>query len=219
MSVAGWALGLMVAYLVFAFGVRVAVALRTTGETGISSLGKAPAIELVGGGLFAAGVLLGGINPVLALAEAVEVWGELDTPAAHAAGFLLCAVGIVGTFAAQMAMGSSWRIGVDPEERTELVTRGVFELCRNPIYTFMVIAWLGFAFLLPTWPALAAGVLLIAGLQIQVRLVEEPHMLRTHGDRYLAWARRVGRFVPGLGRLSQRAPAPAPAARSSRARR
>ncbi len=144
-------------------------------------------------------MLLGGINPALALADAIPVWDELDTTAAHAAGLAFCAVGIAGTFAAQMAMGASWRIGVDPEERTELVTDGLFDLCRNPIYTFMVIAWVGFALLVPSWVALAAGVLLISGIQIQVRLVEEPHMTATHGETYLAWARRVGRFVPGVG--------------------
>ena len=197
---AGWALALMALYLVLAFGVRVAIALRTTGQTGISSIGAAPPIELIGGGMFACATLLGGLNPLLAVLDLVEPSEELDTTATHLAGFALCGVGIVGTFAAQMAMGSSWRIGVDPAERTELVTGGVFRLCRNPIYTFMVIAWVGFALLVPTWVALAAGVLLIAGLQIQVRLVEEPHLIRTHGEPYAAYARRVGRFVPGLGR-------------------
>jgi protein-S-isoprenylcysteine O-methyltransferase Ste14 len=200
--VAGWALGLMVLYLALAFGVRVAVALRTTGKTGISSLASAPAIELVGGGFFFIGVLLGGVNPALALADAIEVWDELDTTAAQVGGFAFCAVGIVGTFAAQMAMGPSWRIGVDPAERTELVTGGIFRFCRNPIYTFMVVAWVGFALLVPSWIALAAGVLLISGIELQVRLVEEPHLIRTHGEPYLAWASRVGRFVPGLGRLT-----------------
>jgi len=199
---AGWALALMVVYLAFAFGVRVVVALRTTGQTGIVKVANAPAIEVVGGALFGTGVILGGVNPALALADVIPVWEELDTTWAHVAGFILCAIGIVGTFMAQMAMGSSWRIGVDPGERTELVTDGVFQLCRNPIYTFMLIAWLGFALLVPTWIALAAGVLLFTGLQIQVRLVEEPHMRRTHGETYLSWAREVGRFVPGLGRLS-----------------
>ena len=198
---AGWALALMALYLALAFGLRVAVALRTTGKTGISSLRAAPAIELFGGAVFFAGVVLGGVNPLLPLLDAVEPWSELDTTAAHAAGFLLCGIGIAGTFAAQMAMGSSWRIGVDPAERTELVTGGVFSLCRNPIYTLMAIAWIGFALLVPTWLMAASGVLLIAGLQVQVRLVEEPHLLRSHGEPYRAYARRVGRFVPGLGRL------------------
>jgi protein-S-isoprenylcysteine O-methyltransferase Ste14 len=198
---AGWALALMVLFLALAFGVRVAVALRTTGRTGIVGFESAPPIERVGGALFFAGVALGGVNPLLALLNVIEVWNELDGTGAHVGGFALCAIGIAGTFAAQMAMGASWRIGVDPVERTELVTGGVFVLCRNPIYTFMLIAWVGFALLVPTWLVAVAGLLLIAGLEIQVRLVEEPHMLRTHGEAYRGYASRVGRFVPGLGRL------------------
>jgi hypothetical protein len=42
--VAGWAVALMAAYLVLAFGVRVAVQLRRTGATGISSLGTIPTV-------------------------------------------------------------------------------------------------------------------------------------------------------------------------------
>ena len=180
----------MVFYLALAFGVRVGVALRTTGKSGLPSLRSAPPIELFGGALFTAGVVLGGANPALALAETIPVWEELDTFAAHAAGLVLCAVGIAGTFAAQMAMGTSWRIGVDYEERTELVTGGLFGLCRNPIYTFMMIAWVGFALLVPTW---------ISDLHLKV---PSPPMIRTHGETYLAWARGVGRFLPGLGRLA-----------------
>ena len=36
---------------------------------------------------------------------------------------------------------------------------------------------------------------------MQVRAVEEPHLLATHGRAYADYAARVGRFVPGIGRL------------------
>jgi protein-S-isoprenylcysteine O-methyltransferase Ste14 len=199
---AGWAVGLLVVYLAFAFGVRVVVALRTTGRTGIASLGGAPPLELLGGGLFVVAVAMGSLNPVLVLADALEPVEDLETDALRALGFLCCGIGIAGTFLAQMAMGASWRIGVDESERTELVTGGVFTLCRNPIYTFMVIAWVGFAFLVPTWLSLASIPVGIVAFEVQVRLVEEPHLLRAHGEPYRAWASRVGRFLPGLGRLN-----------------
>jgi protein-S-isoprenylcysteine O-methyltransferase Ste14 len=197
---AGWALALLVVYLAFAFGVRVAVALRTTGRTGIAGLRGAPPLELLGGGLFALSVAMGVANPILVLAHGLEPIADLETDALRAIGFALCAVGIAGTFLAQMAMGASWRIGVDESERTELVTGGVFALCRNPIYTFMVVAWVGFALLVPTWLSFASIPVGIVAFEVQVRLVEEPHLLRSHGDGYLAYARRVGRFVPRLGR-------------------
>jgi protein-S-isoprenylcysteine O-methyltransferase Ste14 len=198
---AGWAVGLLVVYLAFAFGVRVGVALRTTGRTGIASLGGAPPLELLGGGLFVTALAMGSLNPVLVLADVIEPIEDLETDALRALGFLCCGVGIAGTFLAQMAMGASWRIGVDESERTELVTGGVFALCRNPIYTFMVVAWVGFALLVPTWLSLASIPAGIVAFQVQVRLVEEPHLLRAHGEPYRAWASRVGRFVPGLGSL------------------
>jgi protein-S-isoprenylcysteine O-methyltransferase Ste14 len=200
--VAGWAVGLLVVYLVFAFGVRVVVALRTTGRTGIAGLGGAPPLEVFGGGLFVTAMAIGVANPILVLNDVLDPIDSLDKTPLHAGGFVLSGLGIAGTFAAQMAMGASWRIGVDESERTELVTGGVFALCRNPIYTFMVIAWLGLALLVPTWLSLASIPVGIVAFEVQVRLVEEPHLLRAHGEPYRAWASRVGRFLPGLGRLN-----------------
>jgi protein-S-isoprenylcysteine O-methyltransferase Ste14 len=199
---AGWAVGLLVVYLVFAFGVRVVVALRTTGRTGIAGLGGAPPLEVLGGGLFVTAMAIGVVNPILVLNDVLDPIDSLDKTPLHAGGFVLSGLGIAGTFAAQMAMGTSWRIGVDESERTELVTGGVFTLCRNPIYTFMVIAWLGLALIVPTWLSLASIPLAIVAFEVQVRLVEEPHLLRVHGEPYRAWASRVGRFVPRLGRMA-----------------
>jgi protein-S-isoprenylcysteine O-methyltransferase Ste14 len=200
---AGLSLGLMFLYLALAFGVRVAVQLRNTGSTGISSLSRAPAIELLGGGMFLSAILVGGANPALVLTGVVYPIDGLDVAPIHVAGLALCALGIGGTFVAQMQMGASWRIGVDAEERTELVTAGVFSLVRNPIYTAMFAAWIGFALLVPTWVSLLAVPLVLVGLELQVRLVEEPHLLRTHGRDYRAYAARVGRFVPGIGVLGR----------------
>ena len=48
--------------------------------------------------------------------------------------------------------------------------------------------------------ALALGCL-VAAVQIQVRVVEEPYLARTHGKPYLRYATSAGRFLPGIGRL------------------
>lgn len=98
-------------------------------------------------------------------------------------------------------MGASWRIGVDPRERTDLVTSGLFSHVRNPIFTGMSAVALGLALLVPSWPALLAVGVLAAGLELQVRLVEEPYLIAQHGESYSRWARRAGRFLPGVGRL------------------
>ncbi len=101
-------------------------------------------------------------------------------------------------------MGDSWRIGVDESERTELVTVGAFAVVRNPIFAAMIPTSLGIVLLVPNVVALVAFVTLVGALELQVHLVEEPYLLWTHGERYLAYASRVGRFVPGVGKLKAR---------------
>ncbi len=121
----------------------------------------------------------------------------------RAAGGGLFWGGLIGTLLAQIAMGDSWRIGVDDAERTDLVTDGPFQYVRNPIFTAMIPASLGIALLVPNAVALVAVLALVAALEMQTRLIEEPYLLRTHGEVYARYASRAGRFLPFVGRLGR----------------
>ena len=200
MLMAAVALVLYGVSLAITFGVRVALQLRRTGSTGLHGLPpEAGPWEWVAGGMFIAGLLMGGAAPILALLGILDPIPALDGPVGHVVGLVLAVGGIALTFSAQLAMGDSWRVGVDPEERTELVTGGPFRLVRNPIYSAMLPTVLGLVLMVPSALALAAIVTLFVGLELQVRLVEEPYLLRVHGNAYAAYAARVGRFVPSLG--------------------
>ena len=186
--------------LAITFGLRVALQVRRTGSTGLHGLPPdAGPLEWIAGGLFIAGLAMGGAAPILALLGILEPIPALDRTIGHAVGLVLAVGGIALTFGAQLAMGDSWRVGVDPEERTDLVTSGPFKLVRNPIYSAMLPTVFGLVLMVPSALAIAAFLTLLAGLELQVRLVEEPYLLRTHGDEYATYAARVGRFVPGLG--------------------
>jgi len=196
------ALALYAILAAITFGVRVAVQLRRTGSTGLHGLPPgAGALEWVAGGMFIAGLAMVALALVLAAAGVLDPVAALDGPAGHAAGVVLAVAGICLTFGAQLAMGDSWRVGVDPEERTALVTDGPFGLVRNPIYSAMLPTILGLVLMVPSALAVAGLVVLFAGLELQVRLVEEPYLLNAHGDAYAAYTARVGRFLPKLGLL------------------
>ena len=196
------ALVLDVIYLLLVFVLRSWLQWRRTGSTGFHGVsGRAGSLEWWGGGLFVLAVLATGVAPVLQLAGVLGPVPLLDGTAWQVAGLVLSVCGIVGTFVAQLAMGASWRIGVDQEESTALVTGGMFARVRNPIYTAMMVAWLGLTLLTPNLSALAGLAALVAAVEIQVRAVEEPYLLRHHGAQYRRYAGQVGRFVPGLGRI------------------
>lgn len=103
---------------------------------------------------------------------------------------------------AQATMGPAWRPDIPPIEDGELVTVGPFQLVRNPNYVAMLTAGLGAALLAPNLVTLAGWVVLLASLMLTAR-AEEPLLVTRYGGRYRQYAARVGRFVPGIGRLRE----------------
>jgi protein-S-isoprenylcysteine O-methyltransferase Ste14 len=109
-------------------------------------------------------------------------------------GRVLLSVALIWVLTAQIHMQKSWRIGLDEDVKTELIQIGLFKLSRNPIFLGMRVMLLGLFLTLPTaitFTILIVGELLI---QIQVRL-EEDFLTRTHGETYLAYQKRVRRWI------------------------
>lgn len=204
MTPAAVALVLFVAFSVLAFGWRTVVQWRRHGDTGWRL--RPEGIERVVGPMLIVGFVLLAAAPVWALAVgAADRW----TAAAVVGAVLAVGAGVL-TLVAQVQMGASWRIGVEPGERTDLVTDGLFAAVRNPIFTGMLAVSLGLALLVPNAASIAGAALAWLSIQLQVRLVEEPNLGRVHGDAYRRWTAATGRFVPGLGRHPRRPVRPRP---------
>jgi protein-S-isoprenylcysteine O-methyltransferase Ste14 len=118
------------------------------------------------------------------------------------AGLVLSVIGLAMLLWSQSSMGDSLRIGVDRSERTALVTTGPFRWVRNPIFSSMLVYVAGVALLVPNAASIVALAGLSLGIDLHVRLVEEPYLISTHGGSYASYASRVGRFAPGVGKLS-----------------
>lgn len=189
-------------YLGVGFGLRTWVQVRRTGDTGFRGIsGRFGSAEWWAGVLFVVALVTGVLGPILALVG-LEPFEVLVAPVVQWVGAVLATVGIVGTFLTQLEMGSNWRIGVDETEQTDLVTSGPFALVRNPIFTAMAVTGVGLAAMVPNAVSLLGVVLLLVALEQQVRVVEEPFLARLHGVAYADYVARVGRFLPGIGRMS-----------------
>lgn len=200
---AATALVLYVIYLLVTFGLRGWLHHRNTGTAGFNGfterLGSA---GWWGGILFAVAVLTGLAAPILQLAGIVRPIATLANAALFLAGLAVTVVGAGLTLVAQQAMGRSWRVGVDHNETTDLVRTGMFAFVRNPIFTAVILTATGLALIAPNPVAIAAVLFLVAAIELQVRAVEEPYLLTVHGDTYLDYARTVGRFIPGIGKIT-----------------
>jgi protein-S-isoprenylcysteine O-methyltransferase Ste14 len=194
------ALTLYLIWATLAFGWRTIVQYQRTGDTGLRLHADAFTAQWWAKIGFVIAIVVGFAGPIAAVAGLRNI-AVLDSTWLHVSGVIVTAVGIVLTVVAQFSMAESWRIGVDPKERTELVTDGAFAVVRNPIFTAMLVTAAGLTMTIPNVTSVAGLVALVVALEVQVRLVEEPYLVAAQRNRYLSYAARVGRFAPGIGRF------------------
>ena len=118
----------------------------------------------------------------------------------HGLGAVLLFVGLLLLVAAQLNLGASWRIGIEEGARPGLVTAGLYRLTRNPIFLALLVILAGYTLLLPT----LLSALMLAGGYMAIRqqiAEEESYLVRAYGQAYRDYARRVGRLLPGIGKL------------------
>jgi protein-S-isoprenylcysteine O-methyltransferase Ste14 len=196
------AIVLNIGWLCAGMGWRMLSHWRRTADTGFRGISGHPrTLRWWISALFPTALLTIFAAPAAQLAG-LPALGWLHRPILNWAGLVLAVVGIAATVAAQRAMGRSWRAGVRSTEKTELVTTGPFRLVRNPIFTTVIVTAIGTVAVSATAVSLAGLTALVIAVQLQVRLIEEPHLHRVHGPAYATYAARVGRFVPTLGRMT-----------------
>ena len=91
-------------------------------------------------------------------------------------------------------MKNEWRIGIDTETKTELITSGLFGCSRNPIFFGMIVCLIGLFFC--TANAVTALFLILGFILIQIQIrLEEEFLIKEHGEKYLNYKLKVGRFI------------------------
>jgi protein-S-isoprenylcysteine O-methyltransferase Ste14 len=107
----------------------------------------------------------------------------------------LCVLGTVITFICWRKMGRSWRIGIDPNEKLDLVSTGPYRYVRHPIYAIRMGINLCAIIMAPSLLVLITAAVDFLLLQVEARR-EEQYMESKHGTVYANYKKSVGRFVP-----------------------
>lgn len=119
-------------------------------------------------------------------------------PGAHLIVWIATAIAIVAfiiTWICWIKMGKSWRMGIDPNEKTQLVLSGPYGYVRHPIYGLSQLLVLMTMIILPSPAMIVVGVLHILLMQWEVRR-EDAYLVATHGEPYAKYKQNVGRFLP-----------------------
>ena len=144
------------------------------------------------------------LAPIVLIAAVVELQMPFPglasriVPSATWVGVLsvvLTASGIAFAIWARFTLGRNWSGTVTVKEGHELVRRGPYALARHPIYTGVVLAFLGTSLALGTVRAILVVVPLVLVLRFKMRN-EEEFMSGEFGEEYAEYRRRVKGLVP-----------------------
>ncbi len=134
-------------------------------------------------------------------AEPLDVWTIFPIEVSYL-GIALIGCSQLLIVTAQAQMGKAWRMCIDEDQKQFLVTHGLFSLVRNPIYAGTIMLVIGVFLLAPApWSLwLISNAIIFVSLQARL---EEQFLVKNHGEKYLEYAARVGRFLPGVGVISR----------------
>lgn len=118
----------------------------------------------------------------------------LETESIQIVGVTIFLVAFTWTAIAQFQMSKSWRIGIDYEEKTELVSSGLFNYSRNPIFLGILLSYLGTFLIAPNTLSFAVLLVIFFIIQTQVRL-EEEYLENVQGQSYSDYKNKVRRWV------------------------
>ena len=109
-------------------------------------------------------------------------------------GILLGILSLIIIVKAQNDMKESWRIGIDRDTSTELVTSGLFRYSRNPIYTGLILSMIAFFLVTPNFFTLIYLILGWLFIHLHINL-EEGHLHNLHDEDYENYKQNVRRFL------------------------
>lgn len=140
------------------------------------------------------------LTPIAELAS-IALGASLLPTWARWIGVAIAAAGVGVFISAVLTMQDSWRAGVSKNEKTELVTSGIFGISRNPAFLGFDLVYVGILLMFFNLMLLVFSLFSALMFHLQIVNVEEDHLLESFGDEYLTYKKTVNRY---LGRKRSR---------------
>ena len=109
-------------------------------------------------------------------------------------GLIILALGVVAFIVSVLQMKDNWRAGVQREEKTELVTTGIYCVSRNPAFLGFDLMYIGIMIAFFNWYLCVATCLVMVLFHLQIVNVEEDFLIEAFGDEYIKYRKKVCRY-------------------------
>ena len=113
-------------------------------------------------------------------------------PELRIVGIVIGVISIIFFASATITMKNSWRVGI-PEEKTSLITNGIYKWSRNPAFVGFDLLYLSILLILWNIPLLIISIWAAVMLHLQI-LQEEEHMYSMFGREYENYKKHTLRY-------------------------
>lgn len=103
--------------------------------------------------------------------------------------------GVIVFICSVVTMRDSWRAGISEHEKTELVTRGIYQISRNPAFLGFDLVYIGILMMFFNWILLVLSIFAILMLHFQIVNVEEDFLKTMFCESYLDYQKKVNRYL------------------------
>lgn len=110
-------------------------------------------------------------------------------------GVLAAVVGVAVFIISVLTMRDSWRAGVSKTDKTELVTKGIYKISRNPAFLGFDLMYLGILLMFFNLVLYIVSLFAMLIFHLQIVNVEEEFLLEAFGDEYLRYKKKVCRYI------------------------
>ena len=117
----------------------------------------------------------------------------LQIPFLLQTGYGLILMALIVGLAALYEMKNSWRVGIKIDQKTDLVTTGIYSLSRNPYFLSYNMLFMGLILIHPSVVLLLLNICLAVTFH-QMILEEEAYLEEVQGESYLVYKKNAGRY-------------------------
>ncbi len=110
-------------------------------------------------------------------------------------GMALTATGVLFFILSVLQMKDNWRAGVQREEKTNLVTTGIYSISRNPAFVGFEFMYAGILCTFFNIYLCAATVLALVLFHLQIVKVEEVFLEEAFSEEYYLYKKKVFRYL------------------------
>lgn len=140
------------------------------------------------------------VTPAVAIVQFISVifpdiiWSLPSITYVSVAGIVLLLLGNLFFISAMLTMRDNWRAGFSRDQKTDLVTRGVYSLSRNPAFVGFDLIYIGCAVAFPNVVNIAVAIVAVTLFHFQI-LGEEKYCAEAFGQEYTDYRKRTMRYI------------------------